>query len=113
MVVVLIGVIFTLQGMLANASFLNLSFIKLVAATHWRDVCRCFVVAPIFLVLAGISVINLLWEFALARYVWTQHLFILIQILHAVPTFLLVVQTVVQGEFIYLMTCSVSSFFSF
>ena len=94
--VVLIGIFIAIECFLSNVSFVaSLDLFHLVRTYNHSltIVSESFLV----LVLCALSVANAVWLFLQVRSLWTRHLLVLIQVLHAVPSFLLLTQSLFQG----------------
>ena len=95
-IVFLIGVFLAIECFLSILNFLfSLRLLKL--RMDWRipelSFFSIFILVPMFS-----SVINAVLLFQMVRSVWTQHFAYFIQILHCVPTALLIAQTFIQGK---------------
>lgn len=94
--VVLIGIVIAIECFLSIVSFVaSLDLFSLV-----RNYNRSLTILSesfLVLVLCALSVANAVWLFFQVRGLWTRHLVMLIQFLHAVPSFLLLTQSLLQG----------------
>ena len=94
--IVLISVIIAIESFLSIVSFVaSLDLFSLVRKYNHSLIIlsQSFLV----LVLCALSVANAVWLFLQVRGLWTRHFLVLIQVLHAVSSFLLLTQSLLQG----------------
>lgn len=113
--VVMIGIFIAIECFLSIVSFVaSLDLFSLVR--NCRKTLTILSESFLVIVLIIFSVANAVWLFLQVRGLWIQHMLILIQILHAVPSFLLLSQSLLQGMlslYCLLSLSSPSSFSSF
>lgn len=94
--VFLIGVFIAIECLFSVVSYMaSLGFFNLVK--EYRIFLRFQAKSFFVLLFSASSIANSVWLFIQVRDLWTQYLIILIQILHGIPSLLLVIQSLIQG----------------
>ena len=94
--VVLIGIFIAVECFFSNVSFVaSLDLFHLVRT--YNHSLTILSESFLILVLCVLSVGNAVWLSLQVRSLWTRHFLVLIQFLHAVPSFLLLTQSLLQG----------------